>query len=242
MPASCATPARETSDTCRGGPRTEAGRAVSSQNAIKSGLFTDGDFIRPGEEEAYGELTDGLFRELNPKGTLEFILFDEIRRASWRLARCGKVESNLVLLLNDGPVILDPMETLSVHAEKVQRSVDRARAQANRLRKQAMSELRKLQTERTAAVELLPEGYDVLSDGLIDRREVVRTLAEERKLTLLARKSGAEKPETDKPKTDKPKADKPTADTVIDDLIRSAQADVQGARQAARPPDLMQAA
>jgi predicted nucleic acid-binding Zn-ribbon protein len=232
IPTPGATPAPGPSDTCRGGPRTEAGRAVSSQNAFKSGLFTTGDFIRPGEEEAYARLTAGLQSELNPCGTLEFVLFDEIRRASWRLARCGKVESNLVLFLNDGNAILDPMEALSDHADKVQRAVDRARAQANRLLKQSMTELRKLQTERAANAEILPEGDDVVSDGLIDRREVVKTVAEECKLTLLVRKSNA----------DEPKAAKPAMDSVIDDLLRTAQAETQAATQAARPPDLKQAA
>jgi hypothetical protein len=143
-----ATPAPGSNDlngAYRGGPRTEAGLAASSQNAVKTALFVSGDFVRPFEEEEYAEMSERLLGELSPRGEIEHTLFEEIRSASWRLRRCRKVEANLVLALNSGPVILDPMEaTMNPRAEKVQNSVDRARAQANRLLKQSMSELRKL--------------------------------------------------------------------------------------------------
>jgi hypothetical protein len=198
-----ATPAPESNElngTYRGGPRTEAGLAASSQNAIKSALFTAGDFVRPHEEQEYAEMSQRLLEELNPNGALEHTLFDEIRSASWRLRRCRKVEANLVLALNSGPVILDPMEaTMNPRAEKVQNSVDRARAQADRLLKQSMSELRKLQTERQINGSLAPEDHDVIADGLFSRHELLKVEAEERRVTLVTRKLAATKPAPAKP-------------------------------------------
>jgi len=134
------------------GPRTAEGKARSSKNAISHGLFTAGDFIRPGEESQYEELKAALLGELAPSGVLERNLADEIRRAIWRLRRCGMVEANIVVGLDDGNgVVFDPMEGASPAAEKAQRSVDRARAQAHRLLHKCTAELRRLQTDRQSA-------------------------------------------------------------------------------------------
>jgi hypothetical protein len=132
------------------GPRTEAGKAASSQNGITHGLFTMRDFVRPHEIPAYRQLTESLNTELAPVGVLETTLFEEIRGATWRLRRCGKVEANLVIGLDDGKnFIFDPMETPVREADRVQRSVDRARALSHRVLHKCTAELRKLQTERS---------------------------------------------------------------------------------------------
>ena len=131
------------------GPRTEAGKATSSLNGITLGLFTRRDFIRPNEESDYAKLQADLERELAPVGTLENTLVEEIRRATWRLRRCGQVEAGMFLRLNDNPIyIMDPMETPERNVHKIQNSVDRARSQAHRLLHKSTAELRKLQAER----------------------------------------------------------------------------------------------
>jgi uncharacterized protein YchJ len=137
------------------GPRTEEGKAACSKNATTHGLFTAGDFIRPGEETSYARLGDALLEDHVPQTILEHTLVDEIRRAMWRLRRCGQVEADLVAILRgvNPACILDPMETDHLYAEKVQKSVDRARAQAHRLLHKCTAELRKLQAERRVAHE-----------------------------------------------------------------------------------------
>src|SRR5580692_3706030 len=92
------------------GARTEAGHAASSKNAITTGLFTRRDFIRPGEEEVYAQTKAELTDSLAPSDPLECTLVDEIHRAMWRLRRCGQVEANFVIRLDDGKgYIFDPM-------------------------------------------------------------------------------------------------------------------------------------
>jgi SEC-C motif len=132
------------------GPRTETGKAKSAKNAITFGLFS-GDFIRPGEEEGYAALHTGLIHQLAPGSLLEDILVEEIHRATWRLRRCGEVESHLVIRLDDREsYIFDPMETSEESAIRIQKSVDRARSQAHRLLHKCTAELRKLKAERKA--------------------------------------------------------------------------------------------
>jgi len=130
------------------GPRTETGKAASSKNSVVFGLYS-GDFIRPDEQAAHAALHQALLQDLAPVGVLEEALVDEIRRAMWRLRRCGEVESHFVLRLGDGEnYILDPMEALNSPSERIQKSVDRARSQAHRLLHKCTAELRRLQTER----------------------------------------------------------------------------------------------
>ena len=132
------------------GPRTAEGKATSSQNGVKLGLFASRDFVRPEEQRAYADLNAELLRDLAPVGVLERNLVDEIRRTMWRLRRCGDVEANLILRLDDHPgYVFDPMEAVDPAAEKIQRSVDRARGQAFHILRHASAELRRLQTART---------------------------------------------------------------------------------------------
>lgn len=176
------------------GARTEAGHTASSKNAALQsqpdcpslsvpndrrqidtaghGLFTNRDFIRPGEEEDYTRDKADLIEALAPSGPLECNLVGEIHRAMWRLRRCGQVEANMVIGLESGGYIFDPMETSNPTAEKVQRSVDRARSQSHRLLHKCTAELRTLQTERQFRNEYFAAGTDISHLGLSSFRSV----------------------------------------------------------------------
>jgi len=140
-------------------------------------IVAAGDFIRPTEQSSYADLQAELLSELAPVGILETTLVDEIRRATWRLRRCGQVEANLVIELNDGRgFIFDPMETPNVDIEKAQKSVDRSRAQAHRLLHKCTAELRKLQTERQLRNESFDAGTDLSHFGLCDWSSISKHL------------------------------------------------------------------
>src|SRR5579872_7203400 len=108
-----------------GGPRTDAGKAASSQNAIAHGLFSTRDFIRPNELDEYDALVESLQINLVPTGPLEQNLVDEIRHAMWRLRRCSQLEEALASPAQDDNQP-DPMQHESTAA--LQLSVDRARS------------------------------------------------------------------------------------------------------------------
>jgi SEC-C motif len=148
------------------GPRSEAGRATSSRNSTKHGLFATHDYIRPDEEPFYEELNEKLRQDLAPASTLEHNLVDEIRRAMWRLRRCGQVEEGFL----DATPVHDPMQNATT--APLQNSVDRARAQSHRLLHKCTAELRKLQTERQFRNDLLEVGADISGLGLCDLRSV----------------------------------------------------------------------
>ncbi len=178
--------------------RTEAGHAGFSPNATVhpqpvasssaptghcqtepsvKGFFAQRDFIRPGEEEAYAKAKAGINIELAPAGLLECTLVDEIHRAMWRLRRCGQVEANLIVRLEDGRGhIFDPMETANAANEKIQRTVDQARSQAHRLLHKCTAELRKLQTERHYRNESLAALTEISGLGICDVQSLHKAL------------------------------------------------------------------
>jgi hypothetical protein len=158
------------------GPVTEAGKAVSSRNAVTFGLFATRDFIRPGEESAWSELTAELEIHLAPRGPLELNLFNEIRRATWRLRRCAQIEEGFATseTADHSP---DPMQTDA--AAKLQLSVDRARSLSHRLLHKSTAELRKLQTERFWRNDYLGSNRDISHLGLCDLRTVLKTVQQQ---------------------------------------------------------------
>jgi hypothetical protein len=158
-----------------GGPNTPEGRAISSQNATTFGLYATRDFVRPHEESDYRDLAEQLRKELAPVGILENNLVDEIRRALWRLGRCGEVEQSFITDHAEQSSIPDPMrhETQA----KLQLSVDRARALYQRLLHKCTAELRKLQTERQLRNESFDAGFDLSQFGLCDWSFISKDLA-----------------------------------------------------------------
>jgi hypothetical protein len=157
------------------GPRTDEGKAASSQNATKTGLFSTADFIRPGEEAIHAELNASLHADLAPVGTLELAFVDEIRRALWRLRRCGEIEAGFVSADLASP-IPDPMQNEAT--AQLQLSVDRARAQSHRLLQRSMNELRRLQTERHFRNEFIEGKRWPINLGLCEWRTVVQSVGD----------------------------------------------------------------
>jgi hypothetical protein len=145
------------------------------ETSVAPSIFAARDFIRPNERETYIELQAQLIRDLAPAGILENTLVDEIRRAMWRLRRCGQVEANLAIGLDNGNgFIFDPMETANPDVEKVQKAVDRARAQAHRLLHKCTAELRRLQTSRHYAGEHV-DAADTPNLGIADLRAIAKS-------------------------------------------------------------------
>jgi len=75
------------------GPKTELGRAHSSYNALRHGLYAH-EVVFPDEDrEAYNALLDSLTHDFKPVGKVEMEL---IRRAAdiwWRLGRTAAIEA-----------------------------------------------------------------------------------------------------------------------------------------------------
>jgi uncharacterized protein YecA (UPF0149 family) len=125
------------------GPVTAEGRARVSQNATKLGLFSVANFVRPEEQDIFYAFESGYMAELSPATPLEQTLSREIIQAAWRLRRCAGLET------------APPENMTDEELDRLQVSIDRARAAAQRTFHRSLKELRRLQTEHLEPAALL---------------------------------------------------------------------------------------
>ena len=80
------------------GPKTEAGKAVSSANAISHGLTAAGDVLLQDESvDAFEEMQRDMLADLDPRGALQGMLARRIVQLLWRLDRAARLEAELFL-------------------------------------------------------------------------------------------------------------------------------------------------
>ena len=118
------------------GPRTDEGKAKSSQNARKHGLTAKQLAIQPDDQEEFDELLAFYRAEVNPQGPIQQTLFEELITAAWNLRR--------VRVLQAGLDMLDPQhDRLARHHTRIERTFHRA-----------LKELKALQTSRALRATL----------------------------------------------------------------------------------------
>ena len=80
------------------GPKTEAGKAASSANAISHGLTAAGDVLLQDESvDAFEELQRDMLADLAPRDALQGMLARRIVQLLWRLDRAARLEAELFL-------------------------------------------------------------------------------------------------------------------------------------------------
>jgi hypothetical protein len=65
------------------GPKTEEGKAASSQNSRKHGLSAKTIFVAPERTEEFNALSDSLHAEVRPIGEIQRQYFEQMLHASW---------------------------------------------------------------------------------------------------------------------------------------------------------------
>ena len=97
------------------GPKTLAGKAKSSRNAIKHGLFAKIMLLRNENAEAFDGLTEKYIRRFQPRDGLELNIVEQMVAATWRLARCWDMQTQSLNLEMDNDQIED-IETLAARS------------------------------------------------------------------------------------------------------------------------------
>ncbi len=77
------------------GPRTDAGKAVVSQNAVRHGLRAQRIVIEGESRAAFEDFRNRLTAEYAPADTVERLLVDRIAAGFWRLRRTGRIEAEM---------------------------------------------------------------------------------------------------------------------------------------------------
>jgi hypothetical protein len=78
------------------GPKTEAGRKISSMNAVTHGLYSKGVVIAKESSEQYQEMLDAYIQQFQPIGPVELDLVEEMVAAKWRQRRLWSIETDLI--------------------------------------------------------------------------------------------------------------------------------------------------
>ena len=85
------------------GPKTPAGKAVSSMNALRTGLYAC-TVLLPGENRAeFDQLHDGIQSFYAPANPSEQKLVDEMAALEWKIWRVELIEAGVLLELGDAP-------------------------------------------------------------------------------------------------------------------------------------------
>lgn len=155
------------------GPRTPAGKARVSRNALKHGLAGK-DLVFPSENPRhYDAFRAGLIESLDPRGDLEALLADRIVADAWRLRRIPILEAALHrrgrhdLAIDQAEAAL--RQSRSAETSAIVSAMTGITAQQSLAREEAE---RKLQQARTRKQKLF------VRDPLLDATRVLDTSAD----------------------------------------------------------------
>jgi hypothetical protein len=78
------------------GPKTEAGRKISSMNAVTHGFYAKGVVLANESRDEYQQMLDAYLQQFQPQGPAEFDLVEEMVAAKWRQRRLWAIETDLL--------------------------------------------------------------------------------------------------------------------------------------------------
>src|ERR1700722_364614 len=133
------------------GPVTEAGKAASSQNALKHGL-TAKTVLLPGEDEAaYAQMCEGMFAAFAAAGTPHKDRTQLLCDTQWRPQRCRRIEA---AILSADALDFKALDIMSKHESRLKKqyyvTLKEARAMIDTRLIRQEAEMREAMTIRRA--------------------------------------------------------------------------------------------
>ena len=145
------------------GPRTEAGKATSSRNALKHGLTARTALMPDEDAEVHACFLAGMLDSYDPLNPAETALVEEMIDIQWRLRRASRFE---VRILSAETPDMKALNNMSLHAARLKRQFSATFKEFQQLHRAN----RKLRDERMKNAELIQQ-----ADWALDRPS---TLAE----------------------------------------------------------------
>jgi hypothetical protein len=148
------------------GPRTEAGKAASSQNARKHGLSAKYIPLSPEERPIFENLESQLREQIKPRGPLQEIAFSELVAAAWKrhivnILLCEAASSTRELFSDE---VSDRVRKLQRHKADQDRAYNRAMRQITDLQTMDRIRLLTLHTMEAKVPGFNPSVYEGLAD------------------------------------------------------------------------------
>ncbi len=141
------------------GPRTEEGKAISSKNALKTGLTGRTVLLPSDDAAAFAEHVQGYFDEYKPQGLREREIVQSLAETRWRLNRSFALEAALFSQpaadAEEGTPAPSNVENL-IKYEKTLKNLHLQEARLSRRFEKDIAELRELQQTRLREEMLKP--------------------------------------------------------------------------------------
>ena len=194
------------------GPKTEAGKAASSANALRHGLTAEILVLLPDEDgDAFERLRAGVIADLAPAGALQEVLAERAAVLLWRLDRVARMEAELFV---HGDLALDRTSLVRDYTEAMHpmpfddRLGDKAKAVRDEFEKRLIHLDASMYAEAPCARVLVQRESSARAFDQIARHEAMLQRALHRTLDEFRRLQGASpaKPEPEAPPAAKPEA------------------------------------
>jgi len=150
------------------GPRSEAGKAVSSQNSLKTGIYSEAEIIRDESRADLDALAADYHHHFQPAGPVERCLVDILIHSEWMLRRFRRAEAQLwEINIDDNGDPDDPENSplgwgIDVDDSRVFARLQRRIDSTQRNYQRALKDLKQLQAERPTP-DPLPEKIEPAS-------------------------------------------------------------------------------
>jgi hypothetical protein len=154
------------------GPKTPEGKAISSKNALKTGLTGRSVLLPSDDPDVFEEHVKAYFDEYKPQGLRERELVQSLAETRWRLNRSFALEAALFSQVSnaenaeEGPSAAANVQNL-IKFEKTLKNLHLQEARLNRRFDKDLAELRALQEARIQAEGSLVEenaGFEFSTD------------------------------------------------------------------------------
>ncbi|MBZ5621929.1 MAG: hypothetical protein LAQ69_24865 [Acidobacteriia bacterium] len=148
------------------GPRSAAGKARSSMNALKTGLYAN-SLIIPGEDPAHLKtLSDEYFQRYRPAAPEQRDQVDILVRSTWTLRRLATAEAQVWVYQIEGADNLSPNAPLGQAFHNCDRTLTRLQRIVNGTQRNYRDALHEL--ERLQALPLAPDPPSSLQISPVD--------------------------------------------------------------------------
>jgi len=139
------------------GPRSAAGKLTSSQNAVKTGIYSEAEVIRDETPAGLAGLAADYHALFQPQGPAERCLVDILVHSEWMLRRFRRAEAQLwEKNIEDSSDIIDPDQfdlgrAINYNESRVYGRLQRRIDSTQRNYQRALKDLQQLQANRPAA-------------------------------------------------------------------------------------------
>ena len=157
-----------------GGPQTDEGKKITSQNALKTGAYSN-TLILPGEDESqFRQIEDQFVRDFRPEDMAEIAMVRDLAVLAWKKIRLENLELRFTLARLDAPLSYsDKINTEYLSSDQVESSIPYLSDYTAELKSKAVPTLdfaKQLQARGATVEDLesLEASYPILHQKLVE--------------------------------------------------------------------------